>query len=86
MWPSGQICDPVDLLNESSIVCWYDSGASFRWRGKNKQKETPLQRKGSEESVGSADSEQLFNNFWSVFSMRCVFFFLQTRLGKFVWC
>ena len=45
---------------------------------KNKHKETPLERKGSEEPVRNADSEQLLNIFWSVSSVQC-FFFLQTR-------
>ena len=34
------------------------------------KRETPLERKGSEEPIGNADSEQLFNIFWSVISVR----------------
>ena len=32
LWPSGQIRAPVDLLNKSKLMCWYDSSAPFRWR------------------------------------------------------
>ena len=39
LWPSGQICTPIDLLKKCVGTTPL---LSFRWRGKNKQKETPL--------------------------------------------
>ena len=82
----GQVGKSVLLLTfskKSSIMCLCDSGASFRWRGKNKLKETPLQKKGSEEPIGNAGSESLFHIFWTVFSAR---FFFASQVGTFVWC
>ena len=40
-------------------MCWYDSCASFRWRGKKQTERNATSKEKSEEPIGNADSEQL---------------------------
>ena len=76
----GKSVPSMTFLVKSVTMCWYDSCASFRWRGQTVKKETSL-RSTVRAKINAAKKYSI--DLWSI--VFCGVFFVARQVGKLAW-